>query len=72
MNRHFKFRVAYCKYVEELAFKFTGNATKKLIQSLFSMSSDSIPVVRISACKAIGKVIQDEKCPNVAEKNYFF
>ena len=66
MDRHYKYRLAYCKYIERLAFAFTGPITKKLIQSLFSLVADPIAIVRIGSCKAIGTIIHHNACSKVS------
>lgn len=56
-NGHYKFRVAYCKYVETLWTAFSIDYSKNLIQSLVPLMSDKVPNVKLSAGKTALRVV---------------
>ena len=66
MDRHCKYRLAFCQYVQRLCYEFKNPVTKKMQQSLFSLAADSIAIVRIGSAKAIGDVMNHEKCSAVS------
>ena len=58
-------RVTYCKIVEMMAFKFSPRATKNMIQSLFTLAADRVPMVKIACAKTIGSLLRSSKLPTV-------
>lgn len=64
---HFKYRVAYLKYAGRLWEAFTGENSRKLLQSLLTLANDSVPNVKLVAIKQMQLAVSNPKLNSMVQ-----
>jgi hypothetical protein len=65
ISPHFKYRVAFCKYVQRFWSAMSPDYSKKLLQSYLSLCCDRVPNVRMAVATSMAAVSANNRCPNV-------
>lgn len=62
IHSHFKYRIAYVKYAGKLWSVFSGDYSRRLIQSLLGLFNDKVANVRIVVAMTAKEVVSHPKC----------